>query len=125
MEKTTITEHPDGTVTTITEKSGFVLRDGIIGLIGAGAGALLGIASVPALSTIIPETVLGSTMARKAAVGVGAFTVGEIAEHSTVRALTETCEFSDRIQYELARKRAVVAVQQVEDAKSDVKSSKK
>ena len=114
MEKVTVIENPDGSVTTIREKHGFVVRDGIIGIVGGLAGIAMGGFSVPIIEGILPEAIKASKLASKAAVALGAFTAGEITEHSVKRALTDVSEFTDDIHSELVTRRAVKIQAQTE-----------
>lgn len=114
MEKVTVIENPDGSVTTIREKHGFVVRDGIIGIIGGIAGIAMGGFSVPVIEGILPEAIKASKVASKVAIGLGAFTAGEITEHSVKRALTDVSEFTDDIYAEVMTKRAVKIQAQTE-----------
>lgn len=114
MEKVTVIENTDGSVTTIREKRGFVVRDGIIGIIGGVAGIAMGGFSVPVIEGILPEVIKASKVASKVAVGLGAFTVGEVTEHSVKRALTDASEFTDDIHSELVTRRAMKIQAQTE-----------
>lgn len=109
MERMTIVENPDGTTVTTVEKTGLVVRDAIFGIVGAGAGIVLGSASIPVLQGALPKVVCGSPFIRKAAVGIGAFTAGEIAERSVVNALTDIADFGDRAKYEMVRRATAMA----------------
>lgn len=95
MERRTIEQRPDGTIITTTEKSGLVVRDVIFGVAGTVGGLFMGGISVPIIGELLPVAVKANPMISKAAIGLGSFTVGEITEHSIVRALSDIAEASD------------------------------
>lgn len=122
MEKVTVIENKDGSTVTIREKNGFVVRDGIISIVGGIAGIAMGGVAVPMIEGILPEVIKASKAASKVAVGLGAFTVGEITEHSVKRALTDVSEFTDDIYYEMATRKAAKIQAQTETVTEEQKT---
>lgn len=122
MERKVIETRPDGTEVVTIEKSGLVVRDAIIGIVGGVAGIAMGGVSVPILNGILPKAITSSKVATYTAIGLGSFTVGEITEHSVRRALTDVSEFTDGIQEEILKKKAS---QMAEEVSEEVSNSNK